>query len=115
MLIELNQEIMEGLSKTEKEIVVFINENEERLAELSIVDISFETFTSPSTVSRAIRKCGINGFNELRYRLTEKESDKNIQKGIQKNFCGGKGADRICGAGIHPETSAAGLQCGFLQ
>lgn len=79
MLIELNQEIMEGLSKTEKEIVVFINENEERLAELSIVDISFETYTSPSTVSRAIRKCGINGFNELRYRLTEKESDKNIQ------------------------------------
>lgn len=79
MLIELNQEIMERLSITEKDIVVFINENEERLAELSIVDISFETFTSPSTVSRAIRKCGINGFNELRYRLTEKESDKNIQ------------------------------------
>lgn len=79
MLIELNQEIMEGLSKTEREIVVFINENEKRLAELSIVDIAFDTYTSPSTVSRAIRKCGINGFNELRYRLTEKGADKDIQ------------------------------------
>ena len=63
MLIELNQEILEGLSKTEREIVVFINENEKRLAQLSIVDIAFDTYTSPSTVSRAIRKCGINGFN----------------------------------------------------
>ena len=30
-------------------------------------------------MSRAIRKCGINGFNELRYRLTVKESDTKIQ------------------------------------
>lgn len=46
---------------------------------MSIVDIAFETYSSPSTVSRAIRKCGINGFNELRYRLTEKEGNAQIQ------------------------------------
>ena len=79
MLIELNKEITEALSKTELEIVRFINENEERMPELSIVDIAFDTFSSPSTVSRAIRKCGLNGFNELRYRLTVKAEEKDIQ------------------------------------
>lgn len=79
MLIELNNEITECLSKTELEIVRFINENEERMPKLSIVEIAFDTFTSPSTVSRAIRKCGLNGFNELRYRLTVKAKEKDIQ------------------------------------
>ncbi len=79
MLIELNKEITEGLSKTELEIVRFINDNEERMPELSIVEIAFDTFSSPSTVSRAIRKCGLNGFNELRYRLTVKAEEKDIQ------------------------------------
>lgn len=79
MLIELNQEKAGGLSKTEQEVIRFINENEARLHELSIVDIAFDTYSSPSTVSRAIRKCGINGFNELRYKLTVKESDTKIQ------------------------------------
>ena len=46
MLIELNNEITECLSKTELEIVRFINENEERMPKLSIVEIAFDTFTS---------------------------------------------------------------------
>ncbi len=79
MLIELNQEKSDRLSKTEQEVIKYINENEKKLSELSIVDIAFETYSSPSTVSRAIRKCGINGFNELRYRLTVKESNTQIQ------------------------------------
>lgn len=54
MIIELSPKILENLSKTELEIVNFINDNEERLSELSIVDIAFETYSSPSTVSRAI-------------------------------------------------------------
>ena len=57
MLIELNQEKSDRLSKTEQEVIKYINENEKKLSELSIVDIAFETYSSPSTVSRAIRKC----------------------------------------------------------
>ncbi len=71
MLIEMNRERRERLSKTEYEIVRFINENADRLSEFSIVDIAFETYSSPSTVSRAIRKCEINGFNELRTRAID--------------------------------------------
>lgn len=48
MIIELSPNILENLSKTELEIVNFINDNEERLSELSIVDIAFETYSSPS-------------------------------------------------------------------
>ncbi|WP_455542740.1 MurR/RpiR family transcriptional regulator [Intestinibacter sp.] len=78
MIIELNQEIIQKLTKTEFEIVKFINNNEKKLNELSIVDIAFETFSSPATVSRAIRKCGMNGFHELRYKLTNKNEDNDI-------------------------------------
>lgn len=68
MLIELNKQIVEHLSRTELGVVQFINENEKKLAAMSIVDIAFETYTSPATVSRAIRKCNIHGFSELRSR-----------------------------------------------
>ncbi|TCJ98777.1 RpiR family transcriptional regulator [Volucribacter psittacicida] len=70
MLITLNKEIINTLSETELRIVQFINQNAERLSQLSIMDIAFETYSSPASVSRAIRKCHLSGFNELRYKLT---------------------------------------------
>ena len=79
MIIEINSKIAENLSKTELGVVNYINDNEDKLSELSIVDIAFETFSSPATVSRAIRKCGINGFNELRYKLTAKTENTEVK------------------------------------
>ena len=76
MLIEINREITERLSKTELAIVRFINEHEKEFSELSIVDIAMETFSSPATVSRAIKKCNISGFSELRFRSMQKEKRK---------------------------------------
>lgn len=80
MIINLKKEALSGLTKTELEIIKFINVNESKLTELSIIDIAEETFSSPSTVSRAIRKCGLNGFNELRHRLTMLVDNKEINK-----------------------------------
>lgn len=79
MIILLDPVVIERLTKTELEIIHFINCNEEKLPELSIVDIAFETYSSPSTVSRAIRKCGLNGFNELRYRSANTAKSEEIQ------------------------------------
>lgn len=79
MIIVLDSKTIDRLTKTELEIINFINENEEILPELSIVDIAFETYSSPSTVSRAIRKCGLNGFNELRYRSVNQAKSIEIQ------------------------------------
>ena len=44
MIIEINSKIAENLSKTELGVVNYINDNEDKLSELSIVDIAFETF-----------------------------------------------------------------------
>ena len=65
MLLPLTSETLASLTKTEREVAQFIYQNEDRLSQLSIVDIAYETFSSPATVSRAIRKCRVNGFNEL--------------------------------------------------
>lgn len=78
MILPLTAETLSGLTKTEREVVQFINQNEDRLSQLSIVDIAYETFSSPATVSRAIRKCRINGFNELRYKLAAGDRDQQV-------------------------------------
>ena len=75
MFITIDNNIIEKLSRTELAVIRFINENKNRLSKLSIVDIACETFCSPATVSRAIRKCGLNGFNELRYKLALEDKD----------------------------------------
>lgn len=78
MLIELNREIIEKLSDTELRVIKFINNNVEKLPQFSIIDIGFETYSSPATVSRAIRKCNISGFNELRYKLTHRSQQNEL-------------------------------------
>ena len=78
MILPLTVETLNSLTKTELEVVHFINSNEARLSQLSIVDIAYETFSSPATVSRAIRKCKINGFNELRYKLAARDLNKQV-------------------------------------
>lgn len=89
MLIELNKEIIDNLSDTELRIIRFINNNMERLSQLSIIDIAFETYSSPASVSRAIRKCHMTGFNELRYKLThssQRNEVNNVGEIINKSF-----------------------------
>ncbi len=78
MIIPWSSEIEKNLTKTERSIIRYINQNEENIPNLSIVDIAFETYSSPATVSRAIRKCGIHGFQELRYRLTQPSQKKEL-------------------------------------
>lgn len=73
MLIELSHEVQEKLTTSEKVIIDFLNDNATKLTTMSIVDIADLTFTSPATVSRAIRKVGMNGFTELRYRLLNQD------------------------------------------
>lgn len=78
MIITLDAETEKRLTRTECGIIQFVNAHENDLSKMSIVDIAEETFTSPASVSRAIRKCGINGFNELRYRLIQPKHDQDI-------------------------------------
>lgn len=78
MIIPWSAEAEKNLTKTESSIIRYINAHEENIPNLSIVDIAFETYSSPATVSRAIRKCGIHGFQELRYKLTQPRKEKEL-------------------------------------
>lgn len=75
MVIEISKEVLDKLTPTEKSVVNYINLNSNKLANMSIVDVAEESFTSPATVSRTIKKCGFEGFSELRYKVSAKEEN----------------------------------------
>ena len=78
MIIKLDGEKLAMLTGTEKNIVKYINANVDKLSYMSIGDIAQETFSSPASISRAVRKCGLSGFNELRYLIAAKKSDHKL-------------------------------------
>ena len=86
MIIQLNDKIKSKLTSSEEQVIKYINENDNKLVDMSIVDIAEETFTSPATVSRAIKKCGVNGFMELRYNLSKRKEEINSSKDINEIF-----------------------------
>lgn len=57
------------LTEAERAVMHFVNENKALAAELSITELAERSFTSPATVSRAIRKCGYSGIPALRRQL----------------------------------------------
>lgn len=71
MLIKIDYSSYEHLTDTEKQVINFINMNTAKISSMSIMDIAEQTYSSPATVSRTIKKCGISGFAELRYLLTK--------------------------------------------
>ena len=72
MLIEINETEKEQLTPTELNVINWLNEHENNIYDLSISEIAVETFSSPATVSRAIRKCGLSGIAELRFKASSK-------------------------------------------
>ena len=84
MVIEVNKEILDKLTPTEMSVVNYINSNSSKLANMSIVDVAEESFTSPATVSRATKKCGFEGFSELRYKVSAKEVNNNDSRKVNE-------------------------------
>lgn len=76
MIININKEQHDKLSDSEKRVVDYLNKNEAKIPELSITMLAKKTFTSSSTVSRTIQKCGFTGINELRYKITHQQENK---------------------------------------
>lgn len=76
MIFQIDKTIYEQLSETERYIVDFIIQNENKISYLSITNIADKTFSSPATVSRTIQKCGFKGIAELRYLISKKDKDK---------------------------------------
>ncbi len=80
MIFQISKELYDQLSETEKYIVDFISENEEKIPFLSITNIADKTFSSSATVSRTIQKCGFQGISDLRYRISQQSDNKNTKE-----------------------------------
>lgn len=74
MLIAVDSTMKKTLTHSELSVIEYINQHSAEAAELSITDLAEASFTSPATVSRAIRKCGFSGIPELRRHLATKLS-----------------------------------------
>ncbi|KEI87277.1 RpiR family transcriptional regulator [Clostridium botulinum B2 267] len=84
MVIEVNKSIFDSLTETEKTVVKYINSNESNIPNMSIVDVAEKSFTSPATVSRTIKKCGLEGFSELRYKISAKNDYNHDSKKVNE-------------------------------
>lgn len=82
MIIELTEKIYKSLTPSEKVVINYINENKDKISKMSIVDIAEYTYTSIATVSRSIKKCGLDGFSELRYNILKNTNGKQEHKDI---------------------------------
>lgn len=74
MIIRLEEDQWKTLTDAEKSVITYINNNEELIPEKSISEMAEESYTSPATVSRTIRKSGFDGISELRYRISGGQS-----------------------------------------
>ena len=86
MLIKIDHDFLNKLTDTEKNVISFINSNAEKISNMSISDVAEATYSSPATVSRTIKKCGISGFAELRYMLTQHTEVKQDTTDINEIF-----------------------------
>ncbi|NFJ61182.1 MurR/RpiR family transcriptional regulator [Clostridium botulinum] len=86
MVIEVNKSIFDSLTETEKTVVKYINSNESNIPKMSIVDVAEKSFTSPATVSRTIKKCGLEGFSELRYKISANHDSKKVNEILGKSL-----------------------------
>lgn len=86
MLINIEHDFLNKLTDTEKNVISFINGNAESIANMSISDVAEATYSSPATVSRTIKKCGISGFAELRYMLTQQVEAKQDSVDVNEIF-----------------------------
>lgn len=57
------------LTPNEQHVIDYINQNVDKIADLTISEIADQAYVSASTISRAIRKCGIDKMSDMRYQV----------------------------------------------
>lgn len=68
-IIQAVNENFHNLSHLEKDIVNYVLNNPKKVSTMRIQDLSKETFSSISTISRLVRKLGYANFAELKYAI----------------------------------------------
>ncbi len=66
------------LSKTDQQILFYVEENLDELSSLSIEELADRTFTSRTTISRFVRKLGFNTYSEFKMRVADYCKQKQV-------------------------------------
>ena len=64
------------LTPNEQQVIDYINENIDKISDLTISEIADRAYVSASTISRAIRKCGLHKMSDMRYQAAISEIAK---------------------------------------
>ncbi|UUX35279.1 MurR/RpiR family transcriptional regulator [Fundicoccus culcitae] len=64
-------------TEAEKEILKYILNNKKKITTMSSTTLAEITYTSPATITRLSKKLGCNGFNELKYLISDDIEDTN--------------------------------------
>lgn len=86
MKLQISQATYKSLSETEKIVIEFLINHQDKALNMSITQIAEATFTSAPTVTRTIQKCGFKGIAELRYSLINDTIEANIPSVMVSNI-----------------------------
>ena len=64
------------LTSSEQNVINYINNNVDNIGDMTITEIAEEAFVSTATVSRAIKKCGIDNLHVVKYQISVKQLAK---------------------------------------
>ena len=64
------------LTNSEQNVIDYINENVDAIGDMTISEIAEKAFVSTATVSRAIKKCGIDNLHVVKYQISVRQIAK---------------------------------------
>ncbi|MCI8327497.1 MAG: MurR/RpiR family transcriptional regulator [Lachnospiraceae bacterium] len=85
-MLKVSQVLYDNLTPSETDVWNWIAAHDQEIAKMSITKIAEKSFSSPSTVSRTIRKCGFSGIGELKYRAQSPHDPKKEGKIMNEIF-----------------------------
>lgn len=79
MIKGLNSDILNSLSNSEIEVLKYIEKNKRKVLDMSVQELSKNTFISTATIIRLCKKIGLSGFAELKYKIREELKHEKIE------------------------------------
>lgn len=75
------------LTNSEQKVIEYINNNPETISNMGIIELAEQAFVSVATLSRALRKCGVEKITDIRYRVAKDNfTTNNILNDIRTEY-----------------------------
>ncbi|GIM30472.1 RpiR family transcriptional regulator [Clostridium polyendosporum] len=83
--------VYENLYQAEKKIADYVINNEEKIIDMTVSELSFESNVSEATIIRFCKKCDFKGFHHLKIKLAKEmvnSEEKNVSNDLDPNNIG---------------------------